>query len=240
MARCWSSDWQALAKLWSSYFVLPERIVAVAERCGALHHVLGVHYRGNDKNAATWDTNPVSHDEFLCVIGDFLARRPDLERIFVASDDGSFAGAVAAQFKVEVTNLGDPGFHKDAPPQGDAEARADRALLDCVLLSRCGAVLQTSSALSSFAKILTPDLELYRCAASKMFADIPYFPVAYVPRYVSDDVVVQDIVDRLMKDDWTADPRAGPFVAAFASRVRPGRRRLARRLGEFFTGSPLA
>lgn len=233
------SDWSALGRLWSSHFTIPERVTAAADQVGPLDAVLGVHYRGNDKHGATWDTNPVSHEDFLQIIGDFLARRPEFERVFVASDDGRFAGAVTAALGVEVINLGDPGFHKDEAPQGDAEARADRAVLDCVLLSRCGAVLQTSSALSSFTKILRPELEIYRCAASKMFADIPYFPVAYIPRYATADRDVQEIVERLMDDDWTTDPKGAPFLKPFVSRIRPGRRRLARRLKELITGSPL-
>lgn len=236
------SDWSALGRLWSSYFAIPKRVMAAADEVGPLNNVLGVHYRGNDKNSATWDTNPVSHEDFLAIIGDFLERRPELKRVFVASDDGGFAGAVAVRFGVKVINLGDPGFHKDAAPQGDAEGRADRAVLDCVLLSRCTAVLQTSSALSAFAKILTPSLEIHRCAASKMFTDIPYFPVAYIPRYASNDPVVQAVVNRLTGDDWTGDPRAAPFVRPFAARLRPSgrRRRRVRRMIEVFTGSPLA
>lgn len=233
------SDWPMLGRLWRLYFAVPERVKLAADRVGPLERVLGVHYRGNDKHSATWDTNPVSHDDFLAVIGDFLHRRSEFDRIFVASDDGSFPGAVGARFGIEVINLGDPGFHKDAAPQGDAEGRADRAMLDCVLLSRCATVLQTSSALSGFAKIFNPGLEIYRCAASKMFADIPYFPVAYIPRYEASDAGVQAIVARLMADDWTTDPRAAPFVEAFAARLRPGRRSRLKRVVEVFTGSPL-
>lgn len=234
------SNWTALHTLWSQYFRVPERIAAAADALGPFDGVLGIHYRGNDKNTADWDTNPVSHDDYLTVVADFAASRPDLTRLFVASDDGSFAAAAAARLEREVINLGDPGFHKDAAPRGDAKARADAAMLDCVLLSRCAAVLQTSSGLSSFAKVLRPELEIYRCAASKMFADIPYFPVAYIQKYHSADPAVQAVVDQLMRDDWTGDSRAAPFRKPFTSRPRPGRKRLLRRMIELFTGSPLA
>ncbi len=234
------SNWTALNALWTRYFRVPGRITAAADALGPFDGVLGIHYRGNDKNTADWDTNPVSHDDYLAIVADFAASRPDLTRLFVASDDGSFAGAASARLGREVINLGDPGFHKDAAPLGDAEARADAAMLDCVLLSRCVAVLQTSSGLSSFAKVLRPELEIYRCAASKMYTDIPYFPVAYIPKYQSADREVQAVVDRLMRDDWTGDPRAAPFLQPFTSRPRPGRKRLLRRVLELFTGSPLA
>ena len=234
------SDWPALHQLWTSYFRVPDRIVRAADALGPLHDVLGVHYRGNDKHTASWDTNPVSHEDCLAIVADFAASRPDLTRLFVASDDGSFAGALAVHLDREVINLGDPGFHKDAAPRGDAEARADAAMLDCLLLSRCAVVLLTSSAVSAFAKVLRPELEIYRCAASKMFADIPYFPVAYIPKYRSADAAVQAVVDCLMNDEWTGDPRTGPFLKPFSSKLRPSRRRQLRRIVEMFTGSPLA
>jgi hypothetical protein len=94
----------------------------------------------------------------------------------------------------------------------------DRAVLDCVLLSRCGAVLQTSSALSSFAKILNPDLEIYRVAASKAWANVPYFPVAFVPIYASRSPEVAATIEVLTTNDWTKKPDAVLFQASFVSR----------------------
>src|SRR5258706_15353333 len=93
-------------------------------------------------------------------------------------------------------------------------------MLDCVLLSRCGTVLQTSSGLSAFAKILNPNLEIYRVAASKRFYDVPYFPVAYIPRYNSPSPDISALVDRLMVDDWTQDADAHLFAEPFVARPR--------------------
>jgi hypothetical protein len=107
---------------------------------------------------------------------------------------------------------------------------ADRAVIDCLALSRCAVVLNTSSALSAFSKVLNPDLEIYRCAASKMFADIPYFPIAYIPRYESDDVVVAEILARTMADDWLSNPAARRFRKKFAFKSRAPFRALFRRM----------
>jgi hypothetical protein len=117
--------------------------------------------------------------------------------------------------------LGEVGFHKADTQIGELSAKGDRAMLDCVLLSRCRAVLITSSALSAFAKILNPELEIYRVAASKRFEDIPYFPVAYIPRYVSSSPEISAVVDRLMADDWTQDSDADRYIVSFTSRKRP-------------------
>src|SRR6202022_4371104 len=84
-----------------------------------------------------------------------------------------------------VINLGEVEFHMAAEHTVTRAEKTDRAMLDCVLLSRCECLIETSSALPSFAKLLNPKLEIYRCAASKLFGklytNMPYFPVAHVP-----------------------------------------------------------
>jgi hypothetical protein len=108
--------------------------------------------------------------------------------------------------------------HKAQGEREEIEIKTDRAMLDCVLLSRCGAVLLTSSALPSFTKILNPDLEIYRVAASKFFAHIPYFPVAYIPIYQSSSSAISTLVDQLTAGDWTKAAGANPYSTPFASR----------------------
>ncbi|MDP3659080.1 hypothetical protein [Phenylobacterium sp.] len=228
-------DWQGLHDIWSSYFRIPPRIEAEADDLGPLGDALGVHYRGTDKLTAAWDTNPVSRADMAAIVADFRSRRPDLKRVFVASDDAGFASYLADQTDAEVINLGGVDFHKAEDLAADLNRKADRALLDCVLLSRCAAVLKTSSALGGFTKVLRPSLEIYRCAASKMFADIPYFPVAYVPRYQSEDPQVAAILERLMQDDWT-DKHSQP---SFAARPRYARRALKWKVLEMLGGSPV-
>ena len=120
---------------------------------------------------------------------------------------------------LEVINLGDVGFHKDRTSPALTDAKTDRAMLDCVTLSRCSAVLLTSSALPSFAKVLNPELDIYRVAASKLFErNIPYFPVAYVPIYNSSSPEIATLLDRLMVGDWTKSNESSHFTKSFVSR----------------------
>jgi hypothetical protein len=220
--RVLGSDFAALGRIWDDYFRIPERVLRAAEAVGDLSRSLGVHYRGNDKNTTTWDTNPVSHDDYLTIILDFLAQRPNIDQIFLATDEGPFFEFLRKRSPVPVINLGEVGFHKDDHTGSGSDARADRAVLDCVLLSRCAVTLQNSSALSGFAKVLNPELEIYRCAASKRFADIPYFPVAYIPKIEPRSEDARRVVERLMADDWTVTEGAEPFRARFTSRLRYG------------------
>jgi hypothetical protein len=213
------NDWQALSTLWHAYFRVPDRITERALDFGSLSNTLGIHYRGNDKQTALWDTNPVSHDDYLSLIRHFCQERPEFKRIFLATDDANFYQYLKRNITLEVVNFGDVGFHKDRISPQLADVKTDRAMLDCVTLSRCGAVLLTSSALPSFAKILNPNLEIYRVAASKFFEkNVPYFPVAYVPIYRPSSPEIEALLNRLMVGDWTKSSESKRFTQSFVSR----------------------
>ena len=220
-------DWAGTHALWTRFFRVPARIEARADALGLPLATLGLHYRGTDKNRQTIDTNPVGVDDFLALVAAFLARRPELTTLFVASDQPGMRETVAARFPaLDVRGLGDVPFHK----AGDADGpdKADRALLDCVLLSRCAVVLKCSSALSGFAKVLNPALECYRVAACKRWSDIPYFPDAYIPRLALDDPALQSILARQFAGDWLDDAAgAAPWLEPFVARRRNGVARTA-------------
>ena len=221
-------DWDGVHALWTRYFRVPARIEARADALGLPRGTLGLHYRGTDKNRQTIDTNPVSVDDFLALAAAFLAEHPEIRSVFIASDEpGLQAAAVARLPGLDVRSLGDVPFHKAAAP-ADLPGKADRALLDCVLLSRCRVVLKCSSALSGFAKVLNPRLECYRVAACKIFSDIPYFPDAYVPRLALRDPAARAILERQFEGDWLDDPAAvARWNAPFVGRPRHGRGRMA-------------
>lgn len=232
-ARVWHTsvlggDWDGVHALWTRYFRVPARIEARADAVGLPPDCLGLHYRGTDKNLQTIDTNAVSADDFLALAAAFLAEHPEIRAVFVASDEPGVQAAAAARFAhLDVRFLGDVPFHKAGAPAAYA-GKADRALLDCVLLSRCRVVLKCSSALSGFAKVLNPSLQCYRVAACKMFADIPYFPDAYVPRLALRDPAAQAILARQFEGDWLDDAAAvARWGQPFVGRARYGAGRVA-------------
>jgi hypothetical protein len=193
-------NWNYLHSLWTSYFKVPERILKMADEAGDLQHSLAIHYRGNDKNAAVWDTNPVSYNDYIILIKDFIQANEDIDSIFVATDEFAFVTKLEEEFtSLKIINLGEVGYHKKTVA---GEAKFDRAVLDCVLLSRCRHLLMTSSALASFAKVLNPALDCYRVSASKAFEEIPYFPVAYIPKLTSNNSECTAILQKLFEGDW--------------------------------------
>ena len=176
-------------------------------------------------------TNPVSHDDFLTLINNFIDNHEDIDTIFVASDDYSLKQAIKYNYKDKrVIDTGEAVFWKDLE-KPNTFAKADHAVLDCLLLSRCKYLIKNQSALSGFAKVFNPKIEAYRIAASKLlsyipyssiaarrlFAEIPYFPDAYIPPLESEDPNCKVILKRLLDKDWTQNKKAlqkfgKPFV----------------------------
>jgi len=213
------NDWTELSRIWHAYFKVPERVLVQATSVPALDKALGVHYRGTDKQTASFDSNPITQDQYLTLIVEFLSARPDIELIFAATDEFSFVDKLRRAVVLPIINLGEVGSHKTTTDIGPQE-KADRAMLDCLLLSRCSVALETSSALPSFAKIFNPRLEIYRCAASKFFTDIPYFPVAYVPHIPLTSPEALNILNVTMAADWTTNPKAKRFRKPFSHGAR--------------------
>jgi hypothetical protein len=221
-AKIIGNDWVELSRIWHAYFKIPDRIQQSADQMFPAGRVLGLHFRGNDKYTSD-DTNPITQDQFLVLVREFLASAPPVDIIFAATDEFSFVQNLRAAVDIPVLNLGEVGFHKALDQTTPPTEKADRAVLDCVLLSRCNCLIQTCSALSSFTKILNPEIEIYRTSASKLFTpNMPYFPVAYIPVLPVSSAESRAILESTLVDDWTADPTAERFKKKFAySTYRP-------------------
>ncbi len=218
------NDWASLNRLWSAYFRIPGRVLDAATAIPLPKRALGVHFRGTDKQTATWDSNPISQEQYLALITEFLSTRSDFEAIFAATDEFSFVEKLRGAFALPVITMGEVDFHMSATHKTTRAEKADRAMLDCVLLSRCACVVETSSALPSFAKLFNPELEIYRCAASKLFGkyytNMPYFPVAHIPILPVQSAASREILGNTMMDDWTGKPEVAQYRANFIASPR--------------------
>ncbi|HLI76785.1 MAG TPA: hypothetical protein VKV02_07550 [Acidobacteriaceae bacterium] len=218
------NDWTALHQLWTQYFRVPARVLHSAAEVLPSGAVLGVHYRGTDKQTASWDSNPISPQEYLSLIQEFLSARPGFNVIFAATDEFAFVEELRRSVSLPVISLGEVEFHMAEVHSMTRAEKADRAMLDCVLLSQCACVIETSSALPSFAKLLNPDLEIYRCAASKLFGKLytkmPYFPVAHIPVLPVREPASEAILARTLHLDWRTQPDGQPFLKSFVATPR--------------------
>ncbi len=218
------NDWGALHRLWNTYFRLPPRILSASENVLPQGKVLGIHYRGTDKQTTSWDSNPISQQQYLLLIQEFLEQDRKFDAAFVATDEPSFIEELRSSLNLPVLSMGAAEFHMAAEHSTTRAEKADRAILDCVLLSKCACVLETSSALPSFAKLLNPTLEIYRCAASKLFGklftNMPYFPVAHIPILPVSSPAAKEILHQTMHLDWTTQPEAKQFLEPFVALPR--------------------
>ena len=224
-AHTLGNDWKELNRLWNAYFRIPERVEKMADKVFPQGRVLGLHYRGTDKQTTSWDSNPISQDEYLTLARDFLdSRGGDFDVIFAATDEFSFVERLRSMTSMPVISLGQVDFHLATEITVSRRDKADRAVLDCVLLSRCNCVIETSSALPSFAKLFNPELEIYRTAASKLFGKLftkmPYFPVAHIPVLPAKGPAAVEILRRTMESDWTESEEMARFKKTFTFEPR--------------------
>jgi len=120
--------------------------------------VLGVHYRGTDKALEL-----VPYQRVKANISRYLQLYPQTEHIFVATDDAKFLDDIRA------ASLGAPIiFREDAvrskqgeaihkSPHTDKYAVNREAIVNSLILSRCDALLKTSSILSDWSKLFNPE-----------------------------------------------------------------------------------
>ena len=218
------NDWVELNRIWETYFRIPQRVQNRANALSPNGRAIGIHYRGTDKQTVTWDSNPITQAQYIDLIRDFLAQRPEFDVVVAASDESSFASHLESRIGLPVIPLGEVDFHLATNLSVSRTEKTDRAMLDCLLLSRCNCLIETSSALPSFAKLLRPDLEVYRCAASKLFGKLftkmPYFPVAHIPALPVTRPESIEILRATMQSDWTLSPETAKYQGSFVAHPR--------------------
>jgi hypothetical protein len=237
------NDWDWNKALWSSFFKAAQSAMLTVDALPLPgHRLLALHYRGTDKNADLEQTNPITREEFLAVADEFLETHKDIDGVFVASDEPLFISQARAAFgskhRVICREQEALPFWRGDHGAAVNRAKADSALADCLILSRCHYLLKCQSALSGFAKVLNPGLQAYRVAASKLFAEIPYFPDAYLPAYRAVSSECQAILHRTMSGDWRTNRLAVLLYEGGKRRTLPRAharlRKLFRRLLGFF------
>jgi hypothetical protein len=147
------------------YLVVKEDIMSEVESFCCRHfanrRVLGVHYRGTDK---VEESPVVPYDSVKRNIEHYLKLSPETDCVFIASDDTNFIE------NMEKAPIGRPIIYRnDSFRSRDSNsihesAHADKyqinrdAIVNCLILSRCDALLKTASILSGWSKLFNPQL----------------------------------------------------------------------------------
>jgi hypothetical protein len=124
--------------------------------------VLGIHYRGTDKSA---EAPPVPYPAFKKSICRLLDQNSKFNCLFVSSDEQNFIDYIEDEFCHTL-----PVFYHDDHERskkkvaihrsklGDRYKKAEEAVLNCLLLSKCNTLIKNASFLSAWSKLFNPHL----------------------------------------------------------------------------------
>jgi len=199
-------NFQKLNHLFFKYFTITKDLDSTAASF-ELKDTLGIHFRGTDKTVDSVMNTGISKNDFYVIFDSFIKKHP-FNRVFLATDENDVYSFLRSKYphieiisnrKFDDQNI----FWRDNP---DPTKNAKEAMIDMLCLSKCKTVLKVSSALSAFAKLINPELTIYRLNALKMFVDIPYFPDAYIPLLNKDEAFSENCnstLEKVQKNDWS-------------------------------------
>lgn len=139
---------------------------------------LGIHFRGTDKSSEAIRASKYSIET---AVDDHQNREDKATTIFVASDEAAFIEWAARRFEqLNVVFREDSLRSGDGKPVhtrsqiGDNYAKGEDALVNSLLLSRCDALIRTSSFLSAWSSVFNPDILVRR--VNQPFTEKSWFP----------------------------------------------------------------
>lgn len=148
----------AIAPLVASY------VDTFVEREFASDGVIGLHFRGTDKKC---EAQPVEWPSCLRSVVRYAEDHPLMRQVFISSDDPKFVEWFAQEAKgtLSVISHGDEERSRDSQPvhtnrTGSGHRKGFEALVNCLLLSRCTALIRTASFLSGWSSIFNPSLPI--------------------------------------------------------------------------------
>lgn len=126
--------------------------------------VIGLHFRGTDKRG---EAEPVDWPRCFRSVVKLAEDRPELRKVFVASDDAPFIEWFAKEATGSFAVIVHPDKERSRTgeavhdnPLGNKYQKGFEALVNCMVLSRCTALIRTASFLSAWCSILNPELPI--------------------------------------------------------------------------------
>ncbi len=126
--------------------------------------VVGLHFRGTDKST---EAPPVDWPCCFRAVVKFVADRPEVKAVFISSDDSKFIQWFSAEARGTLSVIFHPDEErsKDGRPvhstkSGSSHRKGFEALVNCLLMSRCTALIRTASFLSGWSSVFNPQLPI--------------------------------------------------------------------------------
>lgn len=125
---------------------------------------IGLHFRGTDKET---EAEPVTWSRCFKSVVRYVEDNPEVKVAFIASDDGRFIEWFSRQANgtLSVVTHQDEERSKDGlpvhvNPAGNGYRKGFEALVNCLILSRCSALIRTASFLSGWSSVFNPKLPI--------------------------------------------------------------------------------
>lgn len=179
------------AHLAGTYLTVRPQIVSIVDAFARAHfadtEVVGVHYRGTDKFK---EAPRVPYEVVRTVVETYLRQHPGVGCVFIATDESDFLEyARKALAPISVCACDDlrsdtaEPVHRRRLPGDDGYRKGREALVNALLLSRCGGLLRTSSTLSAWASIFNPTLPV--TMLNEPYREALWFPEREIIRRAS-------------------------------------------------------
>lgn len=184
---------QLAEHLIKKYLIIKEDVVQEVDEFCAKHfgakQVLGIHYRGTDKSL---EAPCVPYDRVERNVNYYLDKFPQTGLVFLSSDDENFIKYIEScsierpiiYRKDSFRSADNAAIHHFSQNKYDINRDA---IINALILSRCDALMKTSSILSAWSKLLNSDLPLIML--NKPFDGCSWFP----ERDLSDNVLYDPV-----------------------------------------------
>lgn len=191
-------------EIFNRYFIFNDFITQEISNLNISNNSLGIHYRGTDKNYDRGQANPITQDEMLLIIKDYF-KNNTVDKIYCCSDEQTFIDKMSLEYPDKIIvynqlrsdNSNNYGFFRIGKNHPNRDDLTNASIIDMLALSNCKTIIKSSSALSSFSKIINPYINLYTICAMKQ----PWFPAAVAEKYKTDSEDIKNILKRTMKGD---------------------------------------
>jgi hypothetical protein len=203
------------------YLVINEDVMDEVENFCSRHfsnrRVLGVHYRGADKAR---EAPVVPYVAVRNNVERYLENYPETDCVFIATDDARFLEDLEAApisrpvvYRNDSLRSDDGQAIHEASHTNKYEVNRD-ALVNCLILSRCDALMKAASILSGWSKLFNPQLPV-------MMLNKPYDEYLWFPER---DLVEDSFAARITSESsWSMQTRPAstePLSAAHMERRR--------------------
>jgi hypothetical protein len=188
------------ARILNKYLRIKPHIQSIVDRFWRVHNinglVVGVHFRGTDK---VTEAPRVSWPHILSVVQKCLQKYDSAEAVFVASDEQGFIDFIkSSAINVPIYSHDDYYRSHDGRPIHTTEEgggcrrgykKGEDALVNALLLAKCGVLIRTTSFLSAWASLFNPELKVI--LLNKPYADQTWYPESEIMKRQSTEYCLE-------------------------------------------------